>query len=322
MKYPKSLGKSFECFSVRFEKFDSLLAASYSNGYIVIYNTETKDHLKFFAASDYPVTCLRWKPHSEDKPKNILLAASADGKLTHWHTLSGKMLHTIEEPDNPIMCIDYNRDGSLFAAAGYDKKVKLYDEQMKVHINTMKSGSFSQPGHSNRIFSVCFHKTKSNLLASGGWDNTVQFYDLKSCQIINSIFGPHVCGDAIDFKENYLLTGSWATKNQIQLWDIRTFSLVETISWDKERKEVGTYVYSAQFSKTGRNNLFGVGCSNDNVFRIFDMEKDNLPVATSNYLSKPVYCIDFSNNGNYFAFGAGDGNVRLLQIGRNNKVEI
>lgn len=322
MKYPKPLGKPSDCFSIRFEKYDSLIAASYSNGNIVIYNTETRDHLKYFQASDFPVTCIRWKPHSEDKPKNILLAGSADGKLIHWHTLSGKILHSIDDPENPIMCIDYNKDGSLFVAAGNDKKVKLYDEQMKVQLNTMRSGNFNQPGHSNRIFSVCFHKTKNNLLASGGWDNTIQFYDVKTCQVEKSIFGPHICGDALDFKDNYLLTGSWATKNQIQLWDIRTFSLVETINWDKDRKEMGTYVYSAQFSKSNKNNLIGVGCSNDNIYRIFDMENKNLPVATSNYLSKPVYSIDFSNNGNLFAYGGGDGNIRLLQIDRSNIQEI
>ena len=71
LKYPKLLGKPSDCFSIRFEKYDSLIAASYSNGNIVIYNTETRDHLKYFQASDFPVTCIRWKPHSEDKPKNL-----------------------------------------------------------------------------------------------------------------------------------------------------------------------------------------------------------------------------------------------------------
>ncbi len=322
LKYPTPLGKPSECFSIRFEKFDSMIAAGYSNGNIVIYNIETKEHLKFFSATDYPITSLRWKPHSDDKPKNILLSSTADGKIIHWHTLSGRTLHTIEEPDNPVMCLDYNSDGSLFAAAGNDKKVKLYDEQMKVKINTMKSGGFNHPGHSNRIFSVCFHKENNNLLASGGWDNTVQFYDLKTSQVVNSIFGPHICGDSIDLKGNYLLTGSWDTKNQIQLWDIRNFQLVETLNWDKNRKESNTHVYSAQFSKRENSNMFGVGCSNNNIYRIFDMDKENLPITGSDYLWKPVYTVDFSNNGNYFAYGSGDGNVRILQLGRNKEIEI
>ena len=220
------------------------------------------------------------------------------------------------------MCLDYNKDGYMFAVASNDKKVKLYVENMKVYLNAMKAGGFNHLGHSNRILSLCFHKKMNNLLASRGWDNTAQFYDLKSSQVVNSIFGPHICGDAIDLKDNYLLTGSWATKNQIQIWDIRTFSLVETLDWDKDRKEMATYVYSAQFSKSSKNNLIGTGCSNDNIYRVFDTENKHLPVVTSNYLAKPIYSVDFSNNGNLFSYGGGDGNVRILQIGKGKKAVI
>ena len=32
-------------------------------------------------------------------------------------------------------------------------------------------------GHVQRVFSVQWHPTDSHLLASGGWDDTVQFWD-------------------------------------------------------------------------------------------------------------------------------------------------
>lgn len=35
------------------------------------------------------------------------------------------------------------------------------------------------PGHSNRVFSVKFDKDDENLLVSGGWDNTIQIWDLR-----------------------------------------------------------------------------------------------------------------------------------------------
>ncbi len=56
------------------------------------------------------------------------------------------------------MCLDYISDGGLFAAAGNDKNVKLYDDQMKVKIYTKKSGDFNHPNHSNKFLSVCSHK--------------------------------------------------------------------------------------------------------------------------------------------------------------------
>jgi len=63
----------------------------------------------------------------------------------------------------------------------------------------MKSAG-SNPGHSNRIFCVKYHPKDSNMLVSGGWDNTVMLYDVRSGGPVQWAYGPHICGgDAIDF---------------------------------------------------------------------------------------------------------------------------
>jgi COMPASS component SWD3 len=224
----------------------------------------------------------------------------------------------MEEKENPIMCMDYNTDGSLFVTAGNDRQVRLYDDNMKSIVNIMKPGGLYNPGHSNRVFSLCFHKGFTGLLASGGWDNTVQFYDVRSGTITNSIYGPHICGDSIDFKDYQLLTGSWSTNNQIQIWDIRTYKLIKTIDWDKEKKAESTYCYAAQFSKDKNSSAFAVGCSNQNIIRMFDSENNDLPIVNSN-LNKACYALDYSYNGKYFAFGSGDGNVRILNLEKDKE---
>jgi len=73
------------------------------------------------------------------------------------------------------------------------------------------------------------------------------------------------------------------------------------------------------FQKNSKYNLIGVGCSNENSYRIFDGDNHYLPCANSNYLEKSCYSVDFSNNGNYFAYGCGDGNVRVLSIEKIKK---
>ena len=67
------------------------------------------------------------------------------------------------------------------------------------------------PGHSNRIFCVRFDPQNSNMLSSGGWDNTVQIYDIRKKGPVGSIYGPHICGDAIDYYNDgfTLMTGSY-----------------------------------------------------------------------------------------------------------------
>ena len=238
-------------------------------------------------------TIYRWKPHAENKFKNILVAVSSEGKITHWQAATGKVLHQMEEKNNPIMCMDYNSDGMLFVTAGNDRQVRLYDDNMKSVVSIMKPGSLYNPGHSNRIFSACFHRGFLGMLATGGWDNTVQFYDVRSATITNSIYGPHICGDSIDFKDFMLLTGSWSSNKQLQLWDIRTFKLIETIDWDKDKKTEAAYCYASQFSKEKSSSILGVGCSNQNMVRVFDSENNYLPVMNTK-LNKACYALDFS----------------------------
>jgi len=244
-----------------------------------------------------------------------LLSVGIDGYITFWHSSTGKVLYQILEQENPLMCLDYNREGNLFAVSGNDKKVNIYDDDMKTLLFSMKSGGSSIPLHSNRIFSLNFNKKNENLLASGGWDSRVIFYDVKEGKTIGSILGPHICGDAIDFKDNMLLTGSATTTDQIQLWDIRTYKLIETVKWD-ENNSLNYFPYSAQFSKF--HNIFGVGASSDNNYRVFDNDNKNKPISGSKILSSACYSIDFSSNGSLMAYGCGDGNVRLVSIIKKN----
>lgn len=49
-------------------------------------------------------------------------------------------LHTISDPDNQLYCVDYKSDGSIFATAGKDKMVRIYDEATKSLVSTLSGG--------------------------------------------------------------------------------------------------------------------------------------------------------------------------------------
>ena len=66
--------------------------------------------------------------------------ADADGSAQHWHITSGKCLHTINDPDNQLFCVDYRPDGALFATAGKDRSVRVYDEATKSLVTRMSGG--------------------------------------------------------------------------------------------------------------------------------------------------------------------------------------
>lgn len=61
--------------------------------------------------------------------------------------------------------------------------------------------------------------TTCQLLVSGGWDRTLQVWDLRLARSVRSFFGPYICGDALDMRGGVLVTGSWRHANPLQLWD-------------------------------------------------------------------------------------------------------
>lgn len=302
--------EKYEIFSVRFSKSDRFLGCSTSNGKIHLLDPFTFKHEMRIHASDFAVTCIRFKDDGS------LMSVSADGKVGTWHTKTGKKLHTLEETNNPIMCLDINAEANKFATGGNDKLVRLYDDETKTLISELKP-TYSEVGHSNRIFSVNFHRSETHLLASGGWDSIVVFYDIREKRVIGNVLGAHICGDSLDMKDNYLLTGSWRTKEQIKIFDIRKFQLVETVDWGFDEEEKCCYAYSAQFSKkSNKRNLFAVGGSHYNMWRVWEFEEtDRKKSSGSDKLPGPAYSLDFSNStSDTLAVGCGDGKVRIYDL--------
>ena len=87
---------------------------------------------------------------------------------------------------------------------------------------------------------------------SGGWDNTVQVWDLRAEHAVKSLFGPHICGDSVDIKGQTIVTGSWRPENTLETWDMRTGTLIENIEWNNSafsKSQEPCMLYAAQFSK-------------------------------------------------------------------------
>lgn len=55
-------------------------------------------------------------------------------------------------------------------------------------------------GHSNRIQAIKFDPHNTNLIVTGGWDNVLVIYDIRSREPALSLIGPNICGEAIDVR--------------------------------------------------------------------------------------------------------------------------
>lgn len=70
----------------------------------------------------------------------------------------------------------------------------------------MKSQFFSEDkdkhdGHVSRVFAACFHPRNNYELITGGWDDVVQFWDLRQPYATRHLSEIHMCGEGLDINQ-------------------------------------------------------------------------------------------------------------------------
>ena len=84
--------------------------------------------------------------------------------------------------------------------------------------------------HVNRIFSVKCLKKDPNIFFSGGWDSTIQVWDVRYPQgSVRKICGPSISSDSLDIMGNLLLCGNYTNTDILQQYDFASGELSENI---------------------------------------------------------------------------------------------
>lgn len=105
------------------------------------------------------------------------------------------------------MTADYRHDGLNFLTAGYDGKVRTYDEQTRKLVSVLEGGGSGKPGHQNRVACAKYTPEDPNLIVSGGWDSQVCIWDVRIAECVRKMTGINICGDSIDIHEGFILSG-------------------------------------------------------------------------------------------------------------------
>ncbi len=310
-------GTKSDVFCLKFAPDGHQVAAGCGDGAIRIFHSASGRLVYQLAVGvcKFATTSLSFRsPVAGSKTRNVLLSGNAEGIVQHWHVTSGKCLHTIKEEGNEIYAVEYMPDGTKFATAGKDQTIRIYDEATKTRVQELTDGYASTTsGHFNRVFSLKFHPTDHNLLISGGWDNTIQVWDLRADHSVRSIFSPHICGDSVDIDGNTVLSGSWRPDNQVQLWDLRTTELDKNIPWGAPNATTGknTMVYASCFG--GDQKQYIAACGSDgNQCKIFDRGTGEVYGAIDQ--SYASYCCDFAPGGRFVAFAGGSNDIRVCDV--------
>eukprot|EP01062_Namystynia_karyoxenos_P027262 TRINITY_DN2097_c2_g2_i2.p1 TRINITY_DN2097_c2_g2~~TRINITY_DN2097_c2_g2_i2.p1 ORF type:complete len:343 (+),score=89.80 TRINITY_DN2097_c2_g2_i2:83-1111(+) len=218
-------------------------------------------------ADKIPATCMRFRPDREGKTRNIAIVGTAAGELQHWHLSSKKLVHNITEPENEIYAVDFRPDGEQFATAGKDHRVRLYSEETRQETQCLQWGAsqlYPEPmtAHSSRVQAVRYVPGDPFRMVSAGWDRTVQLWDTRQDQATEYLYGPYVCGDAVDVHNDgrTLVTGSCRDEEQLQVWDLaNTKEPCAVIPLPPGPDEHPMHVYSVQFRPSGPGQFCAVG---------------------------------------------------------------
>ncbi|CBY35184.1 unnamed protein product [Oikopleura dioica] len=276
-----------DVFCCKVSPSSKLIAVCTNKGLVIIYRVSDGRKLHQLVDTDtrqknLPAVTCHWI--NDDK----LVAGYCDGKIKVWNVSNQQCLKTIEE-DRTVYQTMVTPTKDALVTAGKDSDINVYDLDTLQKINTCKASPSLErmDGHRTAVYALKHHPNETWNFISGGWDDTVQFWDRRQERATKRIFGPHICGESIDIdpKEHTILTASWRRHDGIQVWDYREGTLRKTIL---EHPDERSSYYTAQF--IGQDS-FLVGGSNKNVFKVKD-QKISTDLGVVSEITNGVVCSD------------------------------
>ena len=151
-------------------------------------------------------TGVYWRPNRMYN-EEVILATNCDGTLTQYSLSKQKATWKFKEPNTQFLCGAYKPSGNAFVVGDHSGNIRVYDEETKKLLHKYERGSSYCPGHTSRIFSIKMLENVPFSFISGGWDNSVQFWDLREKKPFGSYFGQQISGETLDEKNNTILVG-------------------------------------------------------------------------------------------------------------------
>uniref|UniRef100_A0A4W3K4S5 Polyadenylation factor subunit 2-like n=1 Tax=Callorhinchus milii TaxID=7868 RepID=A0A4W3K4S5_CALMI len=283
-------------YALRFSADSKRLAVGFGNGAVQLLEAETgavqrevcQGHRTQEAAM-----CISFHPLQP----SLLLVGSADGNLNIYDWELGSEPVTISEENNEINALDFSLDGGIFATAGKDRSIRLYDSLTNQVCNVFEAPDVRSwddlsltSGHTKRIFALRFHPEEHHTFLTGGWDRALK---VKA-------------DSAQDCAGNSVVTASWVPSEALQLWDLRSLRVEKVLRFPTSLSQ-GQFLYTARFCHSDCVLAGGSGTSSAHITNI----NTNQVLGGIHLNNKAVQTLDSALGGQLIAVGGIGGNLSI-----------
>ena len=225
----------------------------------------------------------------------VIASASSDMTVRLWMAMSGQQLHILRRHSDGVNAVAFSANGRLLASGGGDHHIFIFDMMDS-------TGSTLLTGHTGSISSVVFG---GDLLASGGWDNTVRLWDSVEKRELSTIMFDDWVRELAASPNGQFLAAA-CKDGTVSLIEFATGEVLHTFP----AHESGTDCLD--FSPDGALLVTG---GRDQLVKLWDMnEFSEQPLAQLAGHSKPVLTVAFHPTGNMIGSGSGDHTARLWAI--------
>ncbi len=256
--------------------------------------------------------CVRFSRRGE-----MLASASWDGTLQRWVAKlwhpNGELIRTLTEDghyssgrDNRITTVEISDDGSLIAAASWSGIVEVWTAAGELVTKFQGHGKPVEDAitydERSCVNGVSF-SPKGELLASGGYDRHVRFWNLKGEQlrIIPNAHFEGIYRLCFSPDGEIVATASW--DRTVRLWSVDNGELLKTLSGHSN------WLYGLHFSPDGQ---MLASASLDRTVKLWSIKNGLIRTLTGH--SNGVHDVCFSPDGKLIASAAFDNTVRLWSI--------
>lgn len=130
-----------------------------------VWDLRTGEEERAFTGHGWDVKCCSWHP-----TKGLVATGSKDAQIKLWDPRAGEAITTIFSHKNTVTRVKWSPSGQFLASASKDQLVMLMD------IRTMSVRQVFKE-HEKEVTSLCWHPENDSLLASGGYDSQINFWD-------------------------------------------------------------------------------------------------------------------------------------------------